>query len=197
MIVIVDSGGANLVSISSAITRLGQDVRVSTSPQEIEEASHVILPGVGSSSVVMERLKRLRLIDTLKALSQPVLGICVGMHILFEFSEEGSSFGLGILRGKVQKLPEFASLSLPHMGWNTLKITDNDPLLRGISEAAYVYFVHNYAASVGDYTKAETAYGLPFSAVVRQDNWWGVQFHPERSGTIGQQLLNNFLEQSA
>jgi len=192
VIVIVDSGGANLVSITSAFARLGADVLVSGLKQDIERASHVILPGVGSAQNIMHRLRELNLVDVLKSLTQPVLGICVGMQILFEFSEEGSTECLGILTGSIKKLPRAPDLTLPHMGWNTLQTMGASPLMKNILPDAYVYFVHSFAATISPNTIAQTHYGTPFSAAVQQRNFMGVQFHPERSGEIGCQILKNF-----
>lgn len=196
MIVIVDSGGANLASISNAIARLNQQAVVSSRPQDIEQASHIILPGVGQAKTVMDRLTSLGLIGPLKAATQPVLGICVGMHILFESSEEGATDCLGILSGQVKKLPHIANLCLPHMGWNKISMSAPSALMQAVPEGAYVYYVHNFAVAVGSYTIATTDYGLSFSAAIQERNFMGVQFHPERSGAIGSQLLKNFLEQS-
>jgi len=196
MIVIVDSGGANLISIMSAIARLGKHVMVSSAMQDIEQASHIILPGVGSAEIVMNRLHTLGLVDILKVTTKPVLGICVGMQVLFEFSEEGKTPCLSILNGTVKKLPLIANLCLPHMGWNTINISAPSVLMQGISQNAYVYYVHNFAAPISSNTIAETDYGSSFSAAVQHRNFMGVQFHPERSGAIGSQLLKNFLEQT-
>lgn len=194
MIVIVDSGGANLLSLSSALSRFNTPFLVSADKEEILKASHVILPGVGSAKGVMNRLHSLGLVDVLKQLSQPLLGICVGMQILFEYSEEESSPCLGILQGSVKKLNVKSNLSLPHMGWNTLIIKQEVPLFHTIPEAAYVYFVHNFAAPMSRYTIAETQYGCPFSSAVQAENFIGVQFHPERSAEVGHLILKNFLE---
>lgn len=194
MIVIVDSGGANLISISSAVSRLGYEVIVSSSIRDIEQASHIILPGVGSAQTVMNRLHTLGLVEVLKIMTQPLLGICVGMQILFEFSEEGATPCLDILKGTVKKLPITANLCLPHMGWNTIKICASSKLMQGIPQHAYVYYVHNFAALNSSNLIAETDYGAAFSAVVQSRNYMGVQFHPERSASIGRQILKNFLE---
>lgn len=196
MIVIVDSGGANLVSITSAVSRLGYEVIVSSAIQDIEQASHIILPGVGSAEIIMRRLNSLGLVEVLKTVTKPVLGICVGMQVLFEFSEEGMTTCLGILSGMVKKIRAATPLCLPHMGWNTVKICAFSKLMQNIPQHAYVYFVHNFSAPVSCYTIAETFYGSPFSAVVQYRNFMGVQFHPERSGAVGSQLLKNFLEQA-
>lgn len=196
MIVIVDSGGANLISISNAIERLDKKVIVSSRLQDIEQASHIILPGVGSAQTVMNRLNKLGLSKILRETTKPVLGICVGMQILFEFSEEGATSCLGILNGTVKKLPFIANLCLPHMGWNTIKICASSVLMRDIPQDAYVYYVHNFAAPVSHNTIAETEYGSSFSAAIQERNFMGVQFHPELSGALGRQLLKNFLEQT-
>lgn len=195
MIVIVDSGGANLISITSAIARLGRHVIVSSAMQDIEQASHIILPGVGQAKTVMNRLNTLGLVNVLKTTTKPVLGICVGMQILFESSEEGATPCLGLLKGTVKKLPLIATLCLPHMGWNTIKMRASSVLMQDIPQDAYVYYVHNFAVPVSHNTLAETDYGSSFSAAVQHRNFMGVQFHPERSGAIGSQILKNFLEQ--
>ncbi len=194
MIVIVDSGGANLVSITSAFERLGCEAIVSAAQEDIEQASHVILPGVGSAKTVMARLQALNLVKVLQSLTQPVLGICVGMQILFEYSEEGATPCLGLLNGRITKIPSHPNLNLPHMGWNTLKMSKASSLMRDVLPDSYVYFVHSYMAPVSSYTLAQTDFGEIFSAAVRHDNFWGVQFHPERSGKIGQRILTNFLK---
>lgn len=195
MIVVVDSGGANLRSISSALIRLNKEVKVSSRLEDIEQASHIILPGVGEAKTVMNRLNTLGLVEALKAITKPVLGICVGMQILFEFSEEGRTACLGLLKGTVKKLPLIANLPLPHMGWNTLKISAPSGLMQGIEQEAYVYYVHNFVVPISSNTIAESNYGIAFSAAVKVRNFMGVQFHPERSGAVGSQLLKNFLEQ--
>ena len=196
MIVIVDSGGANLISIISAIERLGKQVIVTSAIADMEQASHIILPGVGEAKTVMNRLNALGLVDVLKATTKPVLGICVGMQVLFEFSEEGATPCLGLLNGTVKKLPIIANLCLPHMGWNTIKTCDSSALMQDIPQDAYVYYVHNFAVPVSQNTIAETNYGTSFSAAVQHRNFMGVQFHPERSGATGSQILKNFLEQT-
>lgn len=196
MIVVVDSGGANLISITTAIARLGKQVMVSSAIQDIEQASHIILPGVGEAKTVMNRLNTLELVTALQTTTKPVLGICVGMHILFESSEEGNIPGLGLMTGVVKKLPNRANLCLPHMGWNTIKSCVPSVLMQDIPQDSSVYYAHNFAVPVGLNTIAETEYSAPFSAAVQQDNFMGVQFHPERSGAIGSHILKNFLEQT-
>lgn len=192
MITIVDSGGANIASILFAIERLGVHAAVSADADEIKKASHVILPGVGSADKIMQRLNFLQLGDVIRELTKPVLGICVGMQVLFEFSEEGDVTCLNSIPGKIKKLTGI--VPLPHMGWNTLDITQNSPLLTSIPNESYAYFVHSFAAPVLACTCAMTQYGESFSAVVQHQNFFGTQFHPERSGAVGSQILKNFLE---
>ena len=192
MITIVDSGGANIASVLFALERLGVSASVSVDADEIRQASHVILPGVGSAYRIMQRLKSLQLNDVLRNLTQPLLGICVGMQVLFEYSEEGEVACLGVMPGIIKKLT--GAPILPHMGWNTLDIIQDNALLKHIPEKTYVYFVHSFAAPVVKDTCAMTHYGESFSAVVAYKNFFGTQFHPERSGAMGQKLLKNFLE---
>lgn len=194
MITIVDSGGANIASILFALERLGASALVSCDPFEITKASHVILPGVGAADNIMQRLHSLALADVIRNLTQPVLGICVGMQVLFEFSEEGDVVCLNKIPGKVKKLEVNDQLVLPHMGWNRLAMTSDSPLLHNIPDASYAYFVHSFAVPVLVSTCAVTHYGQSFSAVVQHQNFFGTQFHPERSGALGRQMLKNFLE---
>lgn len=191
---IVDSGGANLASLRYALERLGARSVVTSDPATIRAAARVILPGVGSAADAMRRLRERGLDAVLASLERPVLGICLGMQLLFERSEEGGVECLGILPGSVQRLTPAADRPVPHMGWNQLHPLRADPLLAGIEPGAYVYFVHGYAAPVAAHTIASTDYGTELSAVVRRDNFRGTQFHPERSGRIGARVLANFLE---
>lgn len=191
---IVDSGGANLASLRYALERLGARAVVTSDPQAICAAARVILPGVGSAADAMQRLRERGLAAVLTSLDRPVLGICLGMQLLFERSEEGGVACLGILPGTVQRLVPVAGRPVPHMGWNQLHPLRTDPLLAGIEDGAYVYFVHGYAAAVAGHTVASTDYGTDLSAVVRRGNFWGTQFHPERSGRAGARVLANFLE---
>ena len=192
-LVIIDSGGANIASLQMAVERLGVPADLTTDPERLRTASHVILPGVGAAADCMGRLRQAGLVDTIRELKQPLLGICVGMQLLFESSEEGDVPCLGLLPGRVQRLPHRAGLPVPHMGWNQLEFNRSTPLLNDIAAGDYVYFVHSYAAPLGEATLATTTYGNPFTAVVQRDNVYGAQFHPERSARIGAQLLRNFL----
>ena len=191
--VIIDSGGANLASLQFALERLGARVRVSSDGREIAAAGRVLLPGVGSAADAMQRLRRSGLADLLPKLRQPVLGICLGMQLLFERSAEGMTECLGILPGTVRRLQAEPGRPVPHMGWNQLTDVRQDPLLAGIEAGEYFYFVHSYAAPASEATLARVHYGPALSAVVRHGNFWGAQFHPERSASAGARLLGNFL----
>jgi glutamine amidotransferase len=192
-VVIIDSGGANLASLECALERLGSPARVSADPLEIAAAPRVILPGVGSAADAMRRLHARGLAEGLPRLRQPVLGICLGMQLLFRRSEEGPTDCLGILPETVRHLSATTQRPVPHMGWNQLSDLADDPLLEGLRAGDYVYFVHSYAAPVSATTLARSHYGEEMAAVVRHGNFWGTQFHPERSARCGARLLANFL----
>jgi glutamine amidotransferase len=196
-VVLVDAGGANLGSVRWALRRLGVDPLVTGDAAAIRAAHHVILPGVSTAATVMRRVRELDLVDTLRTLRQPLLGVCVGMQLLFEHSEEDDTPCLGLLPGRVERLVASPGLRVPHMGWNRLEMTREDPFLAGIDGEAHAYFVHSYAAPVGDDCIAACTHGRPFAAVVRCGNVMGVQFHPERSATTGAAILRNFLEMGA
>jgi glutamine amidotransferase len=193
-VAIIDSGGANLASLGFALQRLGADAFVTNESAAIKRAERVILPGVGSAAIAMQRLRDAQLTETIRGLSQPVIGICLGMQLLFDRSEEGAERCLGVIPGNVQRIAASAGLPVPHMGWNQLALRADDPLLRGIELGAYVYFVHSYAVAPAAHTLATTDYGTPLAAVVRRENFWGTQFHPERSSVTGAKILKNFLE---
>ena len=195
MIALVDSGGANLASVRFALERLGVHSELTADPAVIRRAERVILPGVGAAPEGMKRLRERGLIDCVRSLTQPVLGICLGMQLLFESSTEGPVETLGVLPGRVSLLPESPGVTVPHMGWNTLTPVRDTPLLRGIATDARFYFVHSYGAPVNEFTLASCTHGTVFAAAVQRGNFTGVQFHPERSGPAGAQLLRNFLAQ--
>jgi glutamine amidotransferase len=190
---IIDSGGANLASLQFALERLGARVQVSSDADTIAAAPRVLLPGVGAAADAMRRLRASGLDRLIPKLTVPLLGICLGMQLLFEHSAEGDTACLGILAGRVERLLPLAGMPVPHMGWNTLELISEDPLLRGIDAANYLYFVHSYAAPVAEGTLAAVRYGQPLAAVVRHANFRGVQFHPERSASVGARVLRNFL----
>jgi glutamine amidotransferase len=192
--VIIPSCGSNLASLHFALERLGADVPMTEDPERIRAASHVILPGVGAAAPGMARLAAAGLVDVIPTLTQPVLGICLGMQLLFARSEEEDTRCLGVIDAEVRRLPPSPELPVPQMGWNQLEPTGPSHLLEGIPSGAYAYFVHSYAAPVGAYTSAVTVYGRPFSSVVEQGNFFGTQFHPERSSRAGAQILGNFLK---
>lgn len=193
---IIDSGGANIASLQCAIERLGAPAILTVDAQVLRQATHVILPGVGTAADCMGRLHQAGLVETIRALSQPLLGICAGMQLLFESSEEGDTACLGLLPGRVRRLIGRTDLPVPHMGWNQLEFTQSgtrNPLLQGLHDGAHMYFVHSYAAPPGPAMLAQTIYGQPFAALVQHANIQGTQFHPERSGRDGALLLENFL----
>ena len=192
-IVIVASGGANIASLQFALQRLEVASVVSADAAEIRAASHVILPGVGAAADAMSRLRESRLDAVIPSLEQPVLGICLGMQLLFDMSQEGDARCLGIIPGCAARFAEAPDRPVPHMGWNTLEIRRPCALLEGLADGDYAYFVHSYALDMSAATVASTGYGAPFSACVQWRNFYGAQFHPERSAAVGARLLKNFL----
>lgn len=191
-VAVIDSGGANLGSVVQALNRLGVESLLTRSSRDIQHASHVILPGVGAAAAAMQALRQNALIDTLKSLTQPVLGICLGLQLLFEGSDEGNVECLGLLPGQVRPLPEETGLRLPHMGWNQLHWQQDDPLNQGLDGGEWFYFVHRFAAPAGQ-AVATSEHAQPFAAVVRRNNFAACQFHPEKSARAGSRLLQNFL----
>jgi glutamine amidotransferase len=192
-VVLLDSGGANLGSVQAAFARLGVDAPVTADPARIADATHLVLPGVGAAGAAMARLRGNGLDALLPRTTQPLLGICVGMQLLFEGSEEGDTACLGLLPGTVRKLAAGEGVRVPHMGWNRLQIRSTHPLLEGL-DGEHVYFVHSYAAMPDPATTvAETTHGAPFAAVAARGRVAGAQFHPERSAAAGARLLANFL----
>jgi imidazole glycerol-phosphate synthase subunit HisH len=193
-VVLVDAGGTNIGSVRYALQRLGVDAALTSDAASIRAADKVILPGVGAASPGMARLSELGLVDLLRSLTQPVLGVCLGMQLLCKHSEEGDTECLGLIPASVRRFAEAPGLRIPHMGWNRLVAQQSHPLLAGLSADDQAYFVHSYAVPVGNYSLATTDYGGEFSAVIARDNFHGMQFHPERSAAVGAKLLKNFLE---
>lgn len=192
-VVLIDSGGANIGSVRYALERLGVDARLTADADAIRSADRVILPGVGAAPAGMARLRELALVDVVRGLTQPLLGICLGMQLLFDSSEEGDVECLGLLPGRVRRLAGSADIRVPHMGWNGLIARRDDPLIAGIEPDAQAYFVHSYAAPVTEDTLATSEHGTGFAAVVRRGHCMGAQFHPERSAAVGARILGNFL----
>ena len=192
--VIIASGGANLASLQFALQRLGVDAPVTEDALQIRDASHVLLPGVGAARDAMTRLDAAELTSLIPQLSQPVLGICLGMQLLFTGSDEDAVECLGIIPGQAFRFPQNSVLPVPQMGWNQLRLVSNSGLLSGIAAGGYAYFIHSYTLPEGSYTRATADYGGAFSAVVERDNFYGTQFHPERSARLGARVLANFLE---
>ena len=195
MIAIIDSGGANIASVRFALERLGVDSVLTADPEVISAAERVILPGVGAAPVAMAQLARAGLVECIRGLTQPVLGICLGMQLLFERSEEGDTPLLGLVGGTCGAFDPGMGLTVPHMGWNRLlpQGEGRHLLLSGVEDGAHVYFVHSYAAPVSADTVASCSYGVDFTALVARGNFMGAQFHPERSGPVGARILGNFL----
>jgi len=192
-VAIIASGGANTASLQFALQRLGAASLVSADAAQIRAASHIILPGVGAAADAMSRLRRQGLDTVIPSLRQPVLGVCLGMQLLYEASEEGHAGCLGIIPGRAVRFAPAAGRPVPHMGWNTLAIEQPSALLEGIQQGDYAYFVHSYALRLSSATTASCSYGEPFSACVQWRNFYGAQFHPERSARVGARLLQNFL----
>jgi glutamine amidotransferase len=187
---IVDVGCGNIGSVRIAFERFGLTPRITANPAEIAQADKVILPGVGAAGYAMEQIRARGLVDTLRSLTQPVLGICLGMQLLFQRSEEEDTLCLGIIPGHVRRLSPAPGRPVPHMGWTRLSVAD--PAI-GLTDGDYVYFAHSFACDDGPATVATADYGRPIPAIVRKGNWWGAQFHPERSGPAGARFLERFL----
>jgi imidazole glycerol-phosphate synthase subunit HisH len=192
-VAIIDGGGANIASLRFALERLGVESVLTSDAESIRAARHVILPGVGAARAAMAKLRDAGLDRLIPRLTQPVLGICLGMQLLCDASAEDSVDCLGIVPGTAQRFAAAAGQPVPHMGWNQLQKARDVPLLADVPEDAYCYYVHSYALPVGAATLATCDYGSPFTAVLGRDNFLGVQFHPERSGPVGATILRNFL----
>ena len=200
MIAIVDYDAGNIKSVEKALISLGQEVCVTRDAEEILQADKVILPGVGAFGDAMEKLQRYELVDVIRKVVKkktPFLGICLGLQLLFERSDEAPGVeGLGILKGEILKIPAAEGLKIPHMGWNSLQLKHNGKLFQNLGEETYVYFVHSYYLKAEDpsIVKATTEYGVSIDASVEQENVFACQFHPEKSSDAGLQILKNFIE---
>jgi glutamine amidotransferase len=191
-VVIIDYGAGNVKSVKFALQRLGITPKLSSNPDEINAADKLIFPGVGEAKSSMSAINEFGLVETIKHAKQPFLGICLGMQLMCEFSEENDTKGLGVFPLQV-KLFKDTSVKVPHMGWNQIENLTS-PLFNGIREKEYTYFVHSYFVPPSEWTIASTTYPSAFSAALHKDNFYGCQFHPEKSGAFGQQILKNFLE---
>lgn len=192
-VAIIDSGGANIASLLYAFKRLNAPAILTTDAGVIKAADRIILPGVGAARDAMTRLRDKRLIDVIRDLTQPVLGICLGMQLLADASEEEDVECLGIIPGIASKLPADTSCPVPNMGWCPITRTTDHGLLNGLNSGTFFYFLHSFALPVSDRTVAEAQHAAQFSAVVSHRNFVAAQFHPERSSSAGSQLLQNFL----
>ena len=190
-VVIIDYGAGNIQSIQFAFKRLGVEALLSNSISEIQNADKVIFPGVGEASSAMKMLQESGLDKIIPGLKQPVLGICLGMQLMCSYSEEGNTTGLGIFHDKVVKFNK--ELKVPQIGWNQISNLKSD-LFKDVQENEYMYLVHSYYAPVCEETIATSTYGLEYSTALQKDNFYGVQFHPEKSSRAGEQILKNFLQ---
>lgn len=194
-VAIIESGGANFTSIQAALSRVGATSTVTSDVNVMRTASHVILPGVGAASYAMETLHERGWVDVIRSLTQPVLGICLGHQLLCADSEEGQVTCLGIIPIRVKRFMQ--ARVIPHMGWNDITCQRASPLLNNVEASNHFYFVHSYAAEISkQYTVASCEYGESFSAMIQKDNFYGVQFHPEKSGKSGLALLQQFVRLS-
>ena len=194
-VVIIDYGSGNITSVINALHRINIDPMLSSNPEEIQSADRVIFPGVGQATSAMEKLKMTGLNSLIPLLKQPVLGICLGMQLMCAYTEEGNIDGLKIFPVQVKKfVPIQAEERVPHMGWNKLEKISSEIIPSASTLQSYAYFVHSYYAEQSPWTSASTKFILPFSAALERNNFFGVQFHPEKSGKFGQEIIQNFID---
>jgi glutamine amidotransferase len=192
MIGIINYGAGNIFSLTAALERLNIPYGMVNSAEELDLYSHIIIPGVGHAGTAMKKLVQTGLVEPIKALKKPVLGICVGMQLLTQHSEEGDAEMMNIFPIKTKLFDKKNNIKIPHMGWNNVNF-ENNPLLQGVDNQAQFYFVHSYYIEYNSkFDVATVNYGVPFSAAIQKDNFYGVQFHPEKSGAAGERLLINF-----
>ncbi len=193
MIAVIDYNMGNICSLGNALQRLGAEWKLTSDHDEIRHASHVILPGVGNAAEAMENLRRLKLPEVIWKLRRPVLGICVGMQVMCRHSEEGDAECMGIFDAKVRRFKEMPGVKVPHMGWSRIANLDSK-LFKDIPRGSYVYFVHSYYAPLCPDTIATARHPEMFSAALKYENFYGCQFHPEKSGEVGEKILSNFIK---
>lgn len=193
MIAIVDYKMGNLRSVENALKRLGAEFCVTSEEEVIRAADRVLLPGVGNAAEAMENLKKANLVEVIRSLRRPVLGICVGMQVMCRHSEEGDVECLNIFDARVRRFTPSAELKVPHMGWNRIGNLESK-LFRGLEGGSYVYFVHSYYPELCPDTIATAQHGVMFSAALKYENFYGTQFHPEKSGDVGERIIENFLK---
>lgn len=192
---LIDTGCANLASVRFALERAGIDYRVAVTPGQAGACGRLILPGVGAAAPAMNQLEASGWAAALRRDERPLLGICLGMQLLFEYSEESKVSCLGLIPGQVERLPASEGLVWPHMGWNSLDIVESENvLLSGVETGAYMYFVHGFYVPTSTFTLARAEYGVDITAIVKSRHVYGCQFHPERSGEAGARILTNFAE---
>jgi len=190
---IVKYNAGNIQSVLYALERIGATAEVTDNPELLAAADKVIFPGVGEASSSMKYLRERNLDKVIAGLKQPVLGICFGMQLMCAHSEEGNTDCLGIFDENVRKFPVVNGIKVPQIGWNQIQNLQS-PLFDGIDEKAYCYFVHSYYAAIGEHTIGTTEYGIQYSSALHKDNFWGVQYHPEKSAAVGEKILKNFIE---
>ena len=191
-VVIIDSGGYNIGSVFASLQRLEIQAQLTSDHETIKNADYVILPGVGAAAHAMHKLHKNELVELIPTLTQPVLGICLGMQLMFEYSEEGNTECLGIFSGHISKMKGANNLRIPHMGWNTLSWERRTPIAGLLPDPAWMYFVHAYAAPITSETLASSEHGQRFATLAQKNNFLAAQFHPERSAAAGVALLKHF-----
>ena len=192
MIAIINTGCANINSVRFAFERIGVPIELISEPRQLANFERAVLPGVGHAKVAMERLTSQGWDKVIKDYNKPLLGICLGMQLMCDATEEGNVKNLGLIPGELNELKS-DTLTLPHMGWNNLEAVSDHPILNGVSHSDQVYFVHSFAHKVNQNTLAKSNYGSEFSAIVAKDNFIGMQFHPEKSAKVGETLIRNFI----
>jgi glutamine amidotransferase len=187
---IIKYNAGNIRSVYFALKRLGISVEITDDPETIRKADKVVFPGVGEASSTMKFLREKQFDELIPVLRQPVLAVCLGMQLLCSESEEGNATGLGVVDAEVKRFPSY--YKVPHMGWNRIHRL-NSPIFKDVPEGSFVYFVHSYYVPASSFSSAISGYGMPFSAALQKDNFFATQFHPEKSGSIGSQILQNFI----